>query len=105
MPSYYNTHFKTQAYSSVIPTVSIIVLHECEISLTAREEHTLRGFAARVPKWILGSERDEVTGSFIALHWLKTRTRWVYHLACMGQIISAHKILVGQLELLRQTNI
>jgi len=25
--------------------------------------------------------------------------RWVYHLASMGQMISAHKILVGQLEL------
>jgi hypothetical protein len=71
-----------------------------KISLTLRGKYRFRAFAARVPKRIFGPNRQE------ALHGVKISTmRWVDHLASMGQTIRAHKILVGEPELVRQTYI
>jgi hypothetical protein len=45
------------------------VLYGCEtLSLTLREEHTLRVFESRVLKRIFGPKRDEVTGGWRKLH-------------------------------------
>jgi hypothetical protein len=57
---------KIKIYKTVILHV---VLYGCEtLSLTLREEHTLRVFENRVLRRIFGPKRDEVTGGWKKLH-------------------------------------
>jgi hypothetical protein len=92
-----------------------VVLYGCETwSLTLREEHRLRVFENRVLRRIFGPKRDEVTGGWRKLHdeelrglssspnivtVIKARRmRWAGHVVLMGEIRSAHNILVGRPE-------
>jgi hypothetical protein len=68
----------------------------------------------RVLRRIFGSKGDEVTGNWRKLHneelrnlysstnfirMIKSRRiRWAGHVVCMGEMINAHTILVGNLE-------
>jgi hypothetical protein len=53
-------------YKTTIPAV---VLYGCEtLSLTLREEHSLRVFEDRVLRRIFRPKRDEVTGGWRKLH-------------------------------------
>jgi len=82
-------------------------------SFTLREEHRLRIFENRVLRKIFGPKRDEVTGDWRILHskevydlyslpniiWvIKSRSRWVEHVARMGERRSACRILWGILR-------
>jgi len=89
------------------------VLYGCETwSLTLREERRLRVFENRALR-ILGPKRDEVTGEWRKLHneelndlycspnivqVIKSRIRWVGHVACMGERIGVYRVLVGKME-------
>jgi hypothetical protein len=92
-----------------------VVLYGCEtLSLTLREEHRLRVFENRVLRRTFGPNRDEVTGGWRKLHneelhglysspsivrVIKARRmRWVRHVARMGEVRGAYKILVGRPE-------
>jgi hypothetical protein len=84
------------------------------LSLTLREEHRLRVFENRVLRRIFGPKRDEVMRGWRKLHneelhglysspsivrVIKARRmRWVGHVACMGEVRGAYKILVGRPE-------
>jgi hypothetical protein len=57
---------KVRIYNTIILPV---VLYGCEtLSLTVREEHTLRVFENRVLRRIFGPKRDGVTGGWRKLH-------------------------------------
>jgi hypothetical protein len=92
-----------------------VVLYGCETwSLTLREEHRLRVFENRVLRRIFGPKRDEVTGGWRKLHneklhglysspsivrVIKARMmRLAGHVARMGEVRGAYKILVGRPE-------
>jgi hypothetical protein len=50
-------------------TIILPVLYGCETwSLTLREERRLRVSENRVPSWMFGPKRDEVTGEWRKLH-------------------------------------
>jgi hypothetical protein len=52
-------NIKIKIYANIILPV---ILYGCEIgSLTLREERRLRVFENRVPSWMFGPKRDEVT--------------------------------------------
>jgi hypothetical protein len=57
-------------YVKIYKTIILpVVLYGCEtLSLTLREEHTLRVFENRVLRRIFGQKRDEVTGEWRKLH-------------------------------------
>jgi hypothetical protein len=90
-----------------------VVLYGCETwSLTLREEHRLRVFKNRVLRRIFGPKRDEVTGEWRRLHnkelngmysspniirVVKSRRMgWAGHVARMGEVRGAYRILVGR---------
>jgi hypothetical protein len=91
-----------------------VVLYGCETwSLTLREEHRLRVFENRVLRRIFGPKRDEVTGEWRKLHneelrdlysspnivrIIKSRMRWVGHVARMGEKRNAYRLLVRMPE-------
>ena len=87
----------------------------CETwSLTLREERKLRVFENMVLRRIFGPRRDEVTGEWRRLHneelndvycspnivrVIKSRRmRWAGHVARMGEIRGAYRVLVGRTE-------
>jgi hypothetical protein len=101
---------KIKIYKTIILPV---FLQGCETwSLTLREEHKLRVFENRVLRRIFGPKRDEVTGSWGKLHneelhnlyslpsvirMIKSRRRrWAGHVARMGEIRNAYRILLGK---------
>jgi hypothetical protein len=103
---------KVKIYRTVMLPV---ILYGCEAwSLTLRKEHKLRVFENRVLRRILGPKREEVTGEWRRLHneelyalhaspviigVLKLRImRWSGHVACMGDMRDAHRVLVGRCE-------
>jgi hypothetical protein len=92
-----------------------VVLYGCETwSLTLREEQRLRVSENRVLRRIFGRKRDEAIGEWRRLHneelnnlysspniirVIKSRrTRWVGHVARMGERRGAYRILVGRPE-------
>jgi len=91
-----------------------IVLYGCETwSLTLREERKLRVFENKVLRRIFGPTREEVTGEWRRLHneelnglysspnivpVIKSRMRWVGHLARMGEERGVYRVLVGKPE-------
>jgi hypothetical protein len=103
---------KIKIYKTIILPV---VLYGCEIwYVTLREEHRLSVFENRLLRRIFGPKRDEVTGGWRKLHneelhglysspstirVIKARRmRWVGHVARMGKVRGAYKILVGRPE-------
>ena len=103
-------NLKIKIYRTIILPV---VLYGCETwSLTLREEHRLREFENRVLRRIFGL-KDEVTREWIKLNneklndpytspnilqMLKSRMRWVGHVACMGARTGVYRVLVGKPE-------
>jgi hypothetical protein len=90
-----------------------VVLYGCETwSLTLKEECKLGVFENRVLRRVFGPKRDEVTGEWRKLHneelndpyslpnivrVVKSRqTRWVGHVACMGEDSGVYRVLVGK---------
>ena len=75
------------------------------LSLAPREEHRLRVFENRVLREILGPKGDEVTGDWRKLACTlklntdrvlrSNRIRRAGHVAVVGEITNAYKILVG----------
>jgi hypothetical protein len=105
-------NLKNKIYRTVI---LLVVLYGCETwSLTLRDEHRLRVFKNTVLRRILGPKRVEVVGGWRRLHngelcnlyaspnvsrMIKSRrVRWVGHVAHMGEMRNAYKILVSKLE-------
>jgi hypothetical protein len=103
---------KIKIYKTIILPV---VLYGCEtLSLTLREEHTLRVFENRILRRIFGPKRDEVTGEWRKLHneelhnlypypdiirQVKSRRMgWAGHVARMGEDRKVYKVLVGKPE-------
>jgi hypothetical protein len=87
-------------------------LYRCETwSVTLKEEHRLREFENRVLRGIFGPKRDEVTGEWRRLHneelcdlytspdiievIRSRRMRWAGHVARMGDMRGAKRVLVG----------
>jgi hypothetical protein len=91
-----------------------VVLYGCEtLSLTLREKHKLRVFENRVLRRIFGPKKGGVTGGWRKLHneelhnfysspsiirIIKSRMRWVGHLAQMGEKRNVCNLLVGKPE-------
>jgi hypothetical protein len=91
-----------------------LVLYGCHsLSLTLREEHTLRVFENRVLRGIFGPKRDKVMAGWRKLHnkelhnlyslpsiirMIKSRMRWTGHVGRMGEKRNAYRILVGKPE-------
>jgi hypothetical protein len=97
---------KIKIYKTIILPVA---LYGCEtLSLTLREEHSLRVFGNRVLWRIFGSKRDEVTGGWRKLHneelhvlysspsiirVIKARRmKWAGHVARIGEMRGAYTI-------------
>jgi hypothetical protein len=101
-------NLKIRIYLTIILTV---VLYRCEIwSLALKEAHRLGVFENRVLR-IFGPKRDEVTGEWRKLHneelhdlysstsiirTIKSRMRWVGHVARVGERRHAYRLLVGK---------
>ena len=103
-------------YIKIYRTIILpVVLYGCETgSLTLREERRLRVFENRVLRRIFGPKRDEVTGEWRKLHneelndlyfspnifrVIKSRLMiWTGHVACMGDMTGAYRVLVGKPE-------
>jgi len=97
------------------PIILTVVLYGCETwSLTLREEKKLRVFENMVLRRIFGPRSDEVTGEWRRLHNAELndlycspnivrvikwrRTRWVGHVAHMGEERGVYRVLVGKPE-------
>ena len=79
--------------------------------MTLREERKLRLFEKMVLRRIFGPRRDEETGEWRRLHneellysspnivrVIKSRMRWVRHVARMGEERGVYRVLVGKPE-------
>jgi hypothetical protein len=67
------------------------VLYGCEIlSLTLREEHTLKVFENRMLRRLFGPKRDEVTGGWSKLH--NEELRDLYPSPSISRIIKSRRI-------------
>jgi hypothetical protein len=103
-------NIKIRIYRNIILPVG-----GCETwSLTSREERRLRLFENTVLRKIFGAERNEMTGEWRTLHneelndlycspnilrVIKTRRmRWAGHVARMGEMRGAYRVLVGKPE-------
>jgi hypothetical protein len=92
-----------------------VVLYRCKIwSVILREEHRLRVFENRVLRGIFGRRRDELTGQLRKLlggelHNLYSspdivrqiesrRTKWVGHVARMGEGRNVYRVLLAKPE-------
>jgi len=77
------------------------------------EERSVRVYESRVLRRIFGGKRDEVTGEWRKLHneelndlysssnivWvIKSRRRWAWHVAHMGEGRGLYRVLVGKPE-------
>ena len=102
------TNIEIKIYKTVILPV---VLYGCETwSLKLRGKHGLRVFESRVLRKIFGSKRHEVTEDWRRLNIEKhaspniirvmksRRMRWAGHVAHMGDMTDAYRVLVGRLE-------
>ena len=93
-------------------TIILPVVYWCKTwSLTLREELSLMVFDNKVLRRIFGSKRDEVTGEWRKIHneelngqhsstniipVIKSRMRWVGHVARIGYRRGAYRALVGK---------
>jgi hypothetical protein len=91
-----------------------VVLYGCKTWLfTLREKCRLRVFENRVLRRICGPKKDKVTGKWRKLHneelnnlysspnivrVIKSRMRWVGHVACRGGWRGEHRVLVERPE-------
>jgi hypothetical protein len=92
-----------------------VVLYGCETwSLILREECRVRVFENKVLRRIFGPKKDEVTGEWRRLHNKELFVlqsslniirviksiimRWAGHVACMGDMRGAYRVLVGKPE-------
>jgi hypothetical protein len=108
-PLYFILSTKITVYRTVVLPV---VLYGCKTwSLIVREEQRLTVFENRVLRRIFGPKRDEATGEWRRLHneelndlysspntirVIKSRRRWVGHVARMRETRGAYRILVGK---------
>jgi len=98
---------------NIYRTIILPVLNGCETwSFTMREERRLRVFENRVLMRIFGPKRDKVTREWRKLHnelndlysspttvrVIKSRMRWVGHIARMGKRRGVYRVLVGKPE-------
>jgi hypothetical protein len=99
---------KTEIYRAII--MSVVLCGCATWSLTLRNEHRLRVFENRELRKIFGPKRDEATGEWRKLHneelyvlylapniirVIKSRrVRWAGHVARMGEMRDAYRILV-----------
>jgi hypothetical protein len=95
----YYVNLKIKIYRTII----LPVLYGCETwSLTLREKRRLRVSENRVLRRVFGPKRDEVTGEWRKLHFVRVvksrRMRWAGHVARMGEGRDVHGVLVGRPE-------
>jgi hypothetical protein len=86
-------HIKITIYKTIILPV---VLYGCEtLSLSLREGHRLR-----VLRRVFGPKRDEVKGGYSSqIRMIRSRRmQWAGHVARMGEMRTAYRILVGKPE-------
>jgi hypothetical protein len=104
-------NIKIKTYRTIILPA---VLYGCETrSFKLREGCRLRVLENRVLRRIFGAKRDEVTGEQRKLHkeelnnlysstnivrFIKSRMRWVGHVASMGKWRGIYWVFVGKLE-------
>jgi hypothetical protein len=98
-----------------VSSLKTVILCGCKTwSLTIRGEHSLRLFENRVLRRIFRSKREEMAGGWRRLHneelrnlchspnvirEIKSRSiRWAGHVACMGKLKNAYRILAGKPE-------
>ena len=108
-------HWFENNIKEAINEICPVDLYGCETySLTLREEYRLRVFEYRVLRKVFGPKRDEVTGEWRKLHneelndlyslpnivrvVKSRRMRWAGHVACMGEDIVLHRVLMGKPE-------
>jgi hypothetical protein len=110
-PRFLSKSLKIRIYKTIILP---LVLYGCEtLSLTLREEHILGVFESRVLRRLFGPKRDEVTGEWRKLHneelhdlyssssiirIMKSRMKWVGHVARMGEKKNAYRLFVEKPE-------
>jgi len=93
----------------IYKTIFPVILYGCETwSLTLTAKARLKVFDMRVLRRISGPKGEEVAGgctvrSFIPsspsiIRVMKLRMRWVGHIAHMGEVRNAYKIVVGKSE-------
>jgi len=87
-----------------------VVWNGCKTgSPTQREESRLRVFENRILRRIFGPKRDAVTREWRKLHNTNTtrvtksrEVSWAGHVACMGEMRVAYRVMVGKPEGKRQ---
>ena len=106
-----NARYQNKKYKAIILP---LILYGCKTwSLTLREELWVRVFENRMLRNIFWPTRAEVTGEWRKLHneelnnlysspnilrVIKSRMRWVGHIARMGEWRGVYRVLVGKSE-------